>query len=296
MQFLKDYWAVAAATAGAWLSRIRNETLQKIVSLLTILVIVLGLLDWGVRKIRGRVRKQKPGGDILEKIEGTQKPFKTVNMLDNPIEPGEKIGNFVDKISKDLNGGKNMKKFFKWLWYNKEQLGSILYSAAIITLSQIVIWKDLLWVVLPILPATGSTVVKVAIGLLSVGFTVLTVRNVCVKYGLSSLDTIDKVLAEKAQAATNKLTTEQKKALKANITTLQQTLEKNKAELTEHEKTLAEITTLFTADSTLVPDYARKKAELNAHVAHVTAVIANIEAKIAEYKAQLDGKTEAPKA
>ena len=296
MQFFKENWTLVAAAVGTWLSRVENETLQKIVSLLTIFAILLGLLDWGVRKIRGMARKQKPGSTIPEKIAGTQKPFKAVNMLDNPIEPGEKIGNFVDKISKDLNGGKNMKKFFKWIWYNKEQLGSIMYSVAILAISQLVIWADLVAVILPWLPATGATAMKVGICVLSAGFTALTVRNVCVKYGLSSIDTIDAVLAEKAQAASNKLTSEQKKALKSDIETLQQTLAKNIAELAEHEKALAEITTLFTADSSLVPDYARKKAELSAHIARFTAVIANIETKIAEYKAKLAGKTEAPKA
>ena len=189
-----------------------------------------------------------------------------------------------------------MKKFFKWVWYNKEQLGSIAYSVAILALSQAAIWTDLVAAFLPMLPPTGVLVVEIAICLLSIGFTALTVRNVCVKYGLSSLDTIDKVLAEKAEVKANKLTAEQKKQLKKYIATLQKTLNQAKAEHDEAERELAEIATLYSADSTLVPDYARKKAELTTKINHAAAVIANVETKIAAYKAQLDGKIETPKA
>lgn len=296
MQFFKEYWALIAAAVGAWLTQISNETLQKIVSLLTILAITLGLLDWGARKVSGKVRKKKPGSTILEKIEGTQKPFKTVNMLNNPVEPGEKIGNFVDKISKDFNGGTTMKKFFKWVWYNKEQLGSIAYSAAILVLSQMAIWTDLIAAFLPMLPPTGVLAVEITICVLSVAFTALTVRNVCVKYGLSSLDTIDAELAKRAQEAQNKLTAEQKKQLKQYIATLQKTLGQAKADHDKAETELAEISTLYNADNSLVPDYARKKAELTAQISRAAAVIANVETKIAAYKAQLDGKIETPKA
>ena len=300
MHILKENWVLLVAALGAWFSRIENETLQKIFSLLSIFALVLGLLDWGFRKIRGKERKQKteqePGGNILEKIEGTQKPFKTVNMLENPTEPGEKVGNFVDKISKELKGETNMKKFIKWVWYNKEQLFSIMYSVAIIALTQMAIWTDLAARLLPALSPVAIIIVKVVAGILSLAFTALTVRNVCVPYGLSSLDTIDKELAKRAEAAASKLTPEQKKKLKSYISTLQNTLSQAKGNLTAAEKALAEVNALYDADNSLVTNYAQRKAELTEEVARFTDVIANVESKIAEYKAQLDGKNPTPKA
>ena len=299
MQYVKEYWAVIAAAAGVWLSRVDNEVLAKIVNLLTILAILIGLIDWAVRRICGRRKKkqqQENGLQVLEMIESTQKPFKTVQMLEDPMRTGESIGNFVDKISKEFKGEATMKKFFKWFWYNKEQLGSILYNVAILALSQVAIWTDLVAAFLPMLPPAAVIAVKVTICVLSVAFTALTVRNVCVKYGLSSLDTIDKVLAERAESAMNKLTPEQKKTLKAYIATLQQTLAQTKAEREEAEKALAEITTLFNADNSLVTNYAQLSAELNAQIAQAQTVTANVEAKIADYKAQLAGKTLEPKA
>ena len=304
MNFIKEHWALVAAAIGAWLSNLQNETLQKIVSLLTIAAITLGLLDWGARKIRGKVRKKNPentpentpGGSILEQIEGSQKPFKTVNMLDNPIEPGEKIGNFVDKIS-TLQGGVKMKKFFKWVWYNKEQLSSILYQALLLALANFMLFTDTFDLVATVyLGAPMPLWIKITAIVVSLGMTALSVRNICVKYGLSSLDTIEQVLTEKAQAAENRLTSEQKKEIKAQLATLQQTLAKTKEALAAHEKELAEVNTLYNADNSLVTNYAARTAELKALIARCTKIVPNIEAKIAQYKAQLSGNTTSDKA
>ena len=291
MNFFKEMWAVFVAAVMAWISRIDNNMLNKIVNLLTILIILIGLTDWFIRKIKSNraTKKKQDKRQVLDLIENTQKPFKTVNMLDNPMETSEKIGNLVDKISKKI-GGETMKKFFKWLWYNKEQLFSILYNIALMVLSQIAVWTDLVSAIMPVKSPTAVIIVKVIICALSIAFTALTVRNICVKYGLSSLDTIDKVLAERAEVAASKLTDEQKKTIKSYITTLQNTLSQAKTELTTAEKALAEITTLFNADNSLVADYSIRKAALDKKIAHSNAVISNVEAKIAEYKSQLDGK------
>ena len=291
MSLIKDMWAIRAAAVMAWLSRIDNEVLNTIVNLLTITVILIGLTDWAIRTIRGRKAKKQNGrSDVLGKIESTQKPFKTVNMLDNPMGTSEAIGNFVDKISDNLKGGAKMKKFFKWVWYNKEQLFSILYSVALMALSQMAIWTGLVTAVLPQLPATAVLVVKAVICGLSLVFTALTVRNVCVTYGLSSLDTIDKVLAERAKEAANKLTPEQKKVVKSYISTLTTAANQAKADLAAAEKALNEITTLFNADSSLVANYNQKKTDLSRQIENSKALIANVEKRIADYKAQLSGK------
>lgn len=291
MIYFRDMWAVIATAAMAWLTRIDNNFLNIIVNLLTILVIVIGLVDWAVRRFAGeKKKKSEEGRRLLEMVENTQKPFKTVSLLDNPVQAGESIGKFVDKISTKLKGGSTMKKFFKWVWYNKEQLFSILYSILMMALSQVAVWTDLVSSLLPELEDTSLIIVQVAICAVSVLATALTVRNVCVTYGLSSIDTIDKVLEERAKAAANNMTADQKKTLKSYITTLQSTLDSTKAELAEKEKALAVVTTLFNADSTLVADYNMKKSELNSQIEKAKAVIANVEAKIAEYKAQLSGK------
>ena len=292
MQYFREMWAVIATAAMAWLSHVDNNALNTIVNLLTILVIIIGLIDWAVRRFGGgRKKKGTDGPQVLEMIEHTQKPFKTVRLLDNPVQAGENIGKFVDKLSKRLKGGKPMKKFFKWMWYNKEQLFSILYSVALMALSQMAIWTDLVASFLPELSPTAVTITQVAICVVSVAATALTVRNICVTYGLSSLDTINKVLSERAEAAAGKMSPDQKKTLKSYIATLQNTLTQAKADIAVAEKALAEVETLFSADPSLVANYPSRKAELSNKIAQSKAVITNVEAKIADYKAKLDGKT-----
>jgi membrane protein implicated in regulation of membrane protease activity len=296
VNFFKEQWAITVTAAMAWLSHIDNYALSVIVNLLTILVILIGLTDWIVRKIKGRTEKKKQEKQerrqVLDLLENTQKPFQTVNMLDNPMGTSEKIGNLFDGILRKI-GGIKMKKFFKWLWYNKEQLFSILHNIAVILITNLLMFTDVLAGVIGV--CVLPLYVKLIVLAVSLAATVLTVRNVVSKYGLSSLDTIDKELAMRAEAKANKLTDEQKKTLKSYIATLQTTLNKAKEELTTAEKALAEITTLFNADRSLVVNYPARKAELDKTIAQSNAVIANVEAKIAEYKSQLDGKNKPEK-
>lgn len=297
MSLIRELWAVMVATATAWLSHIDNEVLNIVVNLLTIAVILIGLADWAVRKIRGRkAEKKERGRQVLELLESTQRPFKAVNMLDNPMGASENIGNFVDKIT-NKTGGKTMKNFFKWMWYNKEQLASIAFNVLVLALTNVLLFTNYFDGLFAVYAGTTTAlVIKIVAAVLGVLFTALTVRNTCVKYGLSSLETIDAVLAERAEIASHKLTPEQKKTIKSYIATLQNTLEKAKEELATAETALAEITALFNADPSLVENYAIRRAGLVKQIEHCKTVVQNIENKIAEYKAQLDGKTEVPQA
>ena len=185
-----------------------------------------------------------------------------------------------------------MKKFFKWVWYNKEQLLSIAFHAVMLAVTNVLMFTGCFDGLLAAYAGTPvATGIKIGAAVLGVLFTALTKRNVCVKYGLSSLETIDAVLAERAEAASHKLTSEQKKTVKSYIATLQTTLNQAKTELATAEKALAEITTLFNADSSLVPNYLNRKADLVKEIDRAKAVVANVEKKIEAYKAQLGGKS-----
>lgn len=288
MNFLIELWSVIVGSVISWLGSVNNEYLSKISNLLTILVILIGLTDWAVRKLRHK-KANKNQQNALDSIENTQKPFRAVNMLNNPMGTGEKIGVLIEDTTK-LLGGSKMKKFIKWVWYNKEQLLSIAYNVVVIALANFLMWSDLLnGVVESFVGAQGVLAVKIVAIVISVAFAALTVRNVCVTYGLSSLDTIDKVLADKAAAAEKALTPEQKKQYKAYIATLQTALEKAKAEVATAKTELEKITALYNADNSLVTDFVVKRATYEKKIAASEAVVANIEGKIAEYKAFLNG-------
>ena len=281
-----------ASGAISWLTSVDNGVLQRISNLLTILVITIGLIDWSVRKIRHRANtKNQMQNKPLDILESTQKPFKAVNMLNDPMGTSEKLGALAEGITKMIGGAK-VKKVFKWIWYNKEQLVSIGYNAAIIVMTNFLMWTGMLNDILA--EWAGAEMVltaKIVALVFSVACTIVTIRNVCVTYGLSSLDTIDKVLAERAAEAERKLTPEQIKALKSNISILNGVLEKAKTELKTAETELDKITALYNADNSLVADFVVKRQTYEKKIAASKAVVANLEGKIADYKATLNGKT-----
>lgn len=183
-----------------------------------------------------------------------------------------------------------MKKFFKWLWYNKEQLGSILYNVVLLALSQFAIWTDTLTTIFPVMSPTAALVINIVACVASVAFTVLTVRNVCVKYGLSSLDTINEVLAERAAVQASKLSPEQKQVYRGYIATLNDALAKAKRDLQLVEAEFNKLNILYEADNSLVPDFTKKTLTYQQQIAAGKDAVANIEGKIAQFKALLSGK------
>ena len=281
-------WSVVVKSILEWLEHIDNHKLDVVVNLFTITVIVIGLTDWSIRKFKERHGKKQTKGGAVKFIAGTQRPFKTVKMLENPMEAGEKLGELIEEISEDIGGNNKMRKFFKWVWYNKEQLFSIAYSIMLMVLSQIATWTDAINSIFPNLMGTGLIVTKIVVGVLSIALTALTVRNICVKYGLSSLNTIDKVLSERAAEAAKKLSPEQKKTIKNEITTLQMALSNAKKGLTDNEKALAQMITLHNADVNLVHDYDGKKKAYEEKIAEYKTIVSNLEKKLANCKAQLN--------
>lgn len=281
-----SFWAIIVKSILEWLNKIDNHLLDVVVNLLTITVILIGLTDWSIRKIKKRRGNKTKQNGAIDFIAGTQKPFKTVKMLENPTEAGEKLGEFIEEITEEI-GGNKMKKFFKWVWYNKEQLFSIGYSIILMVLSQVATWTGLISSVFPNITGTWLLVTKVIVCAFSLALTALTVRNVCVKYGLSSLDTIDKVLSERAEEAAKKLTPEQKQIIKNEIAALKKTLSKAKACLQENKNALVQMTTLYNADANLVHDYDHKKKAYEDKIAEYEKNITILETTLENCKSKL---------
>lgn len=126
-------------------------------------------------------------------------------------------------------------------------------------------------------------IVEVIIGAIALLGTILTIRNTCVKYGLSSLDTIDKVLNERAEEAAKALTPEQKKLIKTNIAVLTDKLTTLKRELQEKTANYEKLKCLHDADASLVENYEVETASYNKMKLSLDKAIATLETKIKEY-------------
>lgn len=223
-------------------------------------------------------------------VRKAHKSFRTLDLLENPESAGNQLGDVLYHTALEVKRMTKVKKFFKWVWYNKEQLGSIAFSAILYAATiYLTVWGELGATVIAWFPDnwTAINIVRVAIAAVAFLLTVLTIRNTCVKYGLSSLKTIDAVLTERAEAAAKRLPPEAKKEVKQALGVL-------KAQLQTLESRLYEITTEFNkvkclhdAVASMVPDYAAKAAAFDKEKAQLDASIATLKAKIEELAGSL---------
>ena len=184
-----------------------------------------------------------------------------------------------------------MKKVFKWIWYNKEQLLSIAYQVVLLALANVILFTDAFSAITTLYFGVSMPLwVKIIVVVAALALTALSVRNVIVKYGLSSLETIEAVLQERAEAKANKLSPEQKQVYKGYITTLNDTLSKAKKELQTVEQEFTKLTLLHNADNSLVVDYTTKSLTYQKKIAADKETIANLETKLAHFKALLSGQ------
>ena len=305
VQKLSDTWALSVGVVLQFFTAINNEILSGIINILTITVLLVGLIDYFVRKIRRRRKdeencedeevsattkkakeKRKEKARIFTKtVRKAHKSFRTLDLLEKPESAGNHLGDTIYHVALEVKRMEKMKKFFKWVWYNKEQLGSIAFSAIVyavtIYLTCMGELSGLLW------SRMGDNLTKIYIvkgvvmGVAAL-LTILTIRNTCVKYGLSSLGTIDRVLAEKAEAAAQKLSPEAKKLIKQNLAVLNNQLRTLKARLSEISGEYNKIKCLHDTVASLVPDYATKAAAYEKESASLTEQITTLEAKIKE--------------
>ena len=311
MHKLSQTWALAMGVFFQFLGAISNDILSKLVNLLTIAVLMIGLLDYLIRRLIKSKREKKqsveslmddeleldiedeppalsepsetnPTNDnVIHAITKTQKSFRTLELLENPTSAGEHLGAALCTVASEVKGMK-FKNFFKWLWYNKEQMGSILFNALVLIASQYLIWTKQITDIFHV-EGRALLVLEIVIGVVAVLGTALTIRNTCVKYGLSSLATIDNVLAERAEEAAKQLTPEQRKTIKANIGVLSEKLNTFKNELAEKTAAYEKIKCLHDADASLVEGYEAETAQYNKLKLSLEKVIATLETKIKEY-------------
>ena len=127
MHKLSETWALAVGVFLQFFSYFNNEVLTKIVNLLTIAVLVIGLLDYFIRRLIRRRSKNKSSEEqedkkpqkTIDTIKKTQKSFRTLELLENPLSAGKKLGAVIYHTALEVKHMK-IKNFFKWLWYNKE--------------------------------------------------------------------------------------------------------------------------------------------------------------------------------
>lgn len=194
--FLKDYWNLYAppiiSTLIAWLvdwNAGQMQTINQYIGVTISLICVLTMFKFLIFP-----NKKK---NIVEQAVSSQ---KSVRNMETGINPVGKIDETIVLIETGVKGGKKtmekIKKFFKWIWYYKEQLIGLIEPLLYATLVVYMYICDKFGFILNYLPDTMAVKisVKVIFGVLSAVFIFYTIRNQVKWVGVGSVATATEYL------------------------------------------------------------------------------------------------------
>ena len=247
-KYLELFISVGCALLTSWFDKIELLTLQKISNILMILLMTIGLIKFIFANVK------LP--NWLSKLVHTQKPIKSVDYMNDPIEVGEKTGQLVsDTLTLSTiiyKGGKKfMKKIlnaikglFVWLWGNKAQLADAIYVFLTGVVLNVLIYSDIANMLLPEYLAVDWF--KIAITVVSVVMTILSWINTATSRKFDSL---------------------------ATLTEVQKAKEDKKAQQTLNAEQLAKY-------NSIKADLLKRKVEIEAVIVEATKEIEKINARI----------------
>lgn len=205
MQFLKKYWDIPVAIVLAVISGVLENWELKSLQLTYYIIMLTFVYDGCLRIMRASVLSPN-------------KKTKDKEISSNPTQVGEqRLGELVIETVK---GGRKIvekiKKVFKWIWMYKEQLIALVGDFAFAFVIVYAYIFDKFGWLLQYFPKgeAWEIGIKIAVGVLSVIFIAMNVRNTCVKRGLGSLEYGESVLKGIATTFMGKMSTDTKKRLK----------------------------------------------------------------------------------
>ena len=205
MQFLKKYWDIPVAIVLAVVSGVLENWELKSLQLTYYIIMLTFVYDGCLRIMRAS-------------FLSPNRKTKDKEVSSNPAQVGEqRLGELVIETVK---GGKKIvekiKKVFKWIWMYKEQLVALIGDFAFAVLIVYAYIFDKFGWLLQCFPQTQGweIAMKIVVGVLSVLFIALNVRNTCVKRGLGSLEYGRNVLKGISDGLMGKLSIDTKKRLK----------------------------------------------------------------------------------
>ena len=211
---LKDLWnvygGILLSTLIAWWSKWSKSTIDVWTSYLTLSITCIGLLTFFKIVIFNNNKKGKVDGLAMSKTA------KTVRTAIDPLQPGREIGEAIIYTAK---GGQRimgkLKNLIKWLWGNKLTLTSIISNLVVSAFAQFIMYSDTLKDVAFF--QEHDLIFKIVVGVLCALWLADNIFCVVTKYGLENLKELKAKSEEKKQEQLNKLTKEQKQALKQTL-------------------------------------------------------------------------------
>lgn len=291
------YVGVLISTIIAWLFDYKSNNMDNTTSYLLMTFTICSLLTFIKSKI-----KDKSDEDLhtIEKITQQQPTIKIVNKT---LGKQENV-DIQDTIKQSKNLWRlimeKIKKFFKWIWLYKEQILGLLGSLVYAGLTVYAYIFDKFGFILQYFPDTlgWEIAVKIVVGLFSILFIFLGIRNQVIWGGIGSIERANAYLKKLQEGVESNLSTEAReiinnawKKLKSNvklkeqkIKSLQSTLEK----LTKEMSTTQELIKLGLKTDT---DYAKLVEEgnkINSQITQKQSEIENDKSQIAKYEEVLN--------
>ena len=299
MQFLKKYWDIPVAIVLAVVSGVLENWELKSLQLTYYIIMLTFVYDGCLRIMRAS-------------ILSPNRKTKDKEVSSNPAQVGkQRLGELVIETVK---GGKKIvekiKKVFKWIWMYKEQLVALIGDFAFaVVIVYAYIFDKFGWL-LQCFPQTQGweIAMKIVVGVLSVLFIALNVRNTCVKRGLGSLEYgrnvlngISTVLVGNLSADTRKrlknALSEAKKAFKTasnNLALVESQYNSKFAELQSQQEFIKQLIAVG-ADGTVLTPAQTKASELTGALNQLAIAlneakhtVSQAESQVASYEKALE--------
>ena len=215
----------------------------------------------------------------VEKIADMNKQAKN---MDLGINPETKINETVELAEHIMKGGKKimkkLKDFFKVLWGNKVTLSSTIITLYMATMVQVATYTDKLYNIAWF--SNHAIVVKILSPIITSLCVFISLYGTYTKYGFEGLQAL-------ADKKLSKLSKEEKKKLKDNISKLERALDLANAKYDEAKEIVNNFALLKDTGYTLNSDETLKYNMANSSLTMLENTIAKLESELKETKDKL---------
>lgn len=284
---MKKNWnlwvGLLVAIGVAWYNGYDKSKMDNFSSFLILLVTIVGFLSF-LKTLTTTKSKE-----LMESNTTSQKTrVSYIEVASNPYKQGQNLAKDIAttiEILREKKAMNKVKKFFKWLYFNKCTITNIVVSIACVSFVNFMS----LWGYLDRYQIfrTNPVLFKIIIGVGGVLWTALSVFCSINKLGAENLSEIDARLQAKANEKLSRLTPEQRKLVKENIKNLQEQLNKLKVESDGAMKIVQSFTVLKSIEGFDVSNQVESYEKACAIVSNNSSLITKLENEIAILKGKL---------
>lgn len=206
------------------------------------------------------------------------KAKSTIDLASDPVGQAKKIVNYKKGIDKIM---KKVKEFFKWLWYNKLEIGDILFTLLMAFGINYALFNEYIYSRFSVLESQKW--IKWLGLLATLIYTFIDVWATISRLGINSLEEIDELIEAKNEKKLKQLPTSTKKLVKEKLSTFENELISNKRKLKDVEKAIVDLESILKLNIGSQEDMTKYTALQN-EKSYLDNAIANIEQEITKYQ------------